>query len=277
MIIIVFALPVATAFTTYLSITNFVVIHILAGDKFGSDATRGPITVRPGPGSEFIFIQRYVIGRSQLDGLSILSGFAFKTQTPKQPSIRLHCVLKNHRKSPLTDASNLETWANGKMSEAQGSTSGGSQTPSRKKTSKQSSKSFAFIEFINHSDAETACDNLNGTDFLGSKLRVEIARGKARRGGFRGGRGRGGPPFRGGGYGGDRGFRGSRGGRPGGRFDPYGGRRNDGNRSYGGRDFNRRSDGFGRDSYGGRGGGGRRFDNDSRFRSRSPAGAPQRH
>ncbi|XP_063914247.1 RNA-binding protein Rsf1 [Zophobas morio] len=136
---------------------------------------------------------------------------------------------------------------------------------------------FAFIEFINHSDAETACDNLNGTDFLGSKLRVEIARGKARRGGFRGGRGRGGPPFRGGGYGGDRGFRGSRGGRPGGRFDPYGGRRNDGNRSYGGRDFNRRSDGFGRDSYGGRGGGGRRFDNDSRFRSRSPAGAPQRH
>ncbi|EFA02018.1 RNA-binding protein Rsf1 [Tribolium castaneum] len=139
---------------------------------------------------------------------------------------------------------------------------------------------FAFIEFINHSDAESACDSLNGTDFLGSKLRVEIARGKSRRGGFRGGRGRGGPPYRGGGYGGDRGFRGGRGGRPGGRFDSYGGgRRDDGGRSYG-RDFSRRRDGYGSrsDSYNGRGGGGRRFDSSSsRFRSRSPAAAPPRH
>lgn len=54
---------------------------------------------------------------------------------------------------------------------------------------------FAFIEFTSHGDAETACDNLNGSDFLGSKLRVEIARGTGRRGGFRGGRG--GPPRRG--------------------------------------------------------------------------------
>ncbi|ENN81293.1 hypothetical protein YQE_02297, partial [Dendroctonus ponderosae] len=58
---------------------------------------------------------------------------------------------------------------------------------------------FAFIEFGNLSDAEAACDSLNGIDFLGSKLRVEIAKGRSRGGGrggggggFRGGRGRGG-------------------------------------------------------------------------------------
>ncbi|CAH0560143.1 unnamed protein product [Brassicogethes aeneus] len=167
---------------------------------------------------------------------------------------------------------------------------------------------FAFIEFNNMTDAETACDNLNGTDFLGSKLRVEIARGKSRRGGsgggggFRGGRGgsRGGSSFRGssggGGYG-DRSFRGGSGGRGGsrggGRFgggDRYGsgggggggrgGSREGGARRFGSRDFNRRSDDFGgRSDYNGRGGGGggRRFDNGSRFRSRSPNAGPPRH
>lgn len=127
---------------------------------------------------------------------------------------------------------------------------------------------FAFIEFSNLGDAETACDNLNGSDFLGSKLRVEIARGSGRRGGFRGGR-------RGSGRGGgfrsyDRGGRGGRGGR----YEDYG--RED--RYGGGRDYNRNGgDGFrrgGRDSFrgrgGGGGGGGRRFDSNSRYRSRSP-------
>lgn len=140
---------------------------------------------------------------------------------------------------------------------------------------------FAFIEFSNHSDAETACDNLNGTDFLGSKLRVEIARGRGRRGGFRGGRGgRGGSggfrSFSDRGYrgGGGRGFGGrGRGGRS---FDDFGGRREDGGRF--GREYGR-SDGFrrgGRDGFSRGGGGGRRFDDESRFRSRSPAGGRRR-
>lgn len=168
---------------------------------------------------------------------------------------------------------------------------------------------FAFIEFCSLSDAETACDNLNGTDFLGSKLRVEIARGKTRRGGFRGG-GRGGPPrggrgggggfrsgggfrdSRGGGSGGSRGFRGGGGGRGGsrGRYDDYGGRREDGGGGGGGGgggrysgDFDRNGgrDSFrprGRDNFHGRGGGGggRRYEGGDRFRSRSPAGGPRR-
>lgn len=149
---------------------------------------------------------------------------------------------------------------------------------------------FAFIEFNSQSDAETACDNLNGTDFLGSKLRVEIARGKGRRGGFRGGRGGRGGRGSGGGGGfrsggsfrdsrGGGGFRGSRGGgsRGRGRFDDYGGRREEGGRYS--NDFNRNGrDSFrrGSDSYRGRGsgGGGRRYGED-RFRSRSPVGGPR--
>jgi len=146
---------------------------------------------------------------------------------------------------------------------------------------------FAFIEFSNYSDAETACDNLNGTDFLGSKIRVEIAKG--RRGGGRGGGGRGGGGrggFRGGrgGFGGeDRGFRG--GGRFGGDRRGGGGGfrggRDDGDR-FGGRDFGRRSDSY---SGGGGGGGGggrgsrgppRRFEGGSNYRSRSPMGGPRR-
>lgn len=144
---------------------------------------------------------------------------------------------------------------------------------------------FAFIEFNSQSDAETACDNLNGTDFLGSKLRVEIARGRSRRGGggFRGGRGGGGGDFRrgGGGFRDSRGggFRGGRGGGRGrGRFEDYGGRKSDGGRFSNDYGRNDRDGGFrrgGRDSFGrGRGGGGRRYDGD-RFRSRSPVGGPR--
>lgn len=127
---------------------------------------------------------------------------------------------------------------------------------------------FAFIEFNNLIDAETACDNLNGTDFRGSKLRVELARGR-RRGGFRGGRGgprgrgRGGPP--GGGFRG-----GPRRGGPGG--GGFGGRRERGGGRFGGRDFERRSDGYG----GGRGGPPRRFSSGGRYRSRSPNAGPRR-
>ncbi|XP_019773785.2 RNA-binding protein Rsf1 [Dendroctonus ponderosae] len=157
---------------------------------------------------------------------------------------------------------------------------------------------FAFIEFGNLSDAEAACDSLNGIDFLGSKLRVEIAKGRSRGGGrggggggFRGGRGRGG----GGGGRDGGGFRdgGSfRGGPGGGRFDRgrrggggggfQGGRRDEGNR-FGGRDFDRRSDSFGSGGSGGGGRGGppRRFGSSGgggggSYRSRSPMGGPRR-
>lgn len=43
---------------------------------------------------------------------------------------------------------------------------------------------FAFVEFENRDEAEKACDILNGTEVLGSKLRVEISksRPKPRRG-----------------------------------------------------------------------------------------------
>ncbi|PNF35901.1 hypothetical protein B7P43_G08565 [Cryptotermes secundus] len=112
---------------------------------------------------------------------------------------------------------------------------------------------FAFIEFANEDEAETACDNLNGSDLMGSKLRVEISRG--RRGGgrsFRGSRGGGRGFFpRGGsrgGYSSDRGgFRGGRGGRD---YDRNGGR----------------GDSYGNDYYSGRDSG------SSRYRSRSPVG-----
>lgn len=35
---------------------------------------------------------------------------------------------------------------------------------------------FAFIEFSNKTDAENACDSMNGTELLGNKLRVELSR-----------------------------------------------------------------------------------------------------
>ncbi|XP_050308078.1 RNA-binding protein Rsf1-like [Anthonomus grandis grandis] len=148
---------------------------------------------------------------------------------------------------------------------------------------------FAFVEFDNNADAEAACDSLNGIDLLGSKLRVEIAKGRSRGGGRGGGGGfRGGRGGRGGGGGRDGGYRdgGFRGGRGGGRgFDGgrrggggFRGGRDDGDR-FGSRDFGRRSDGF----RGGRGGGGppRRFGGDGgggggSYRSRSPMGGQRR-
>ncbi|KAF5289118.1 hypothetical protein FQA39_LY15220 [Lamprigera yunnana] len=132
---------------------------------------------------------------------------------------------------------------------------------------------FAFIEFSNQTDAETACDNLNGTDILGSKIRVEIARGK-RRGSFRGSRGGGGrgssggwrrgSSYGGGGYRGGSGGRGSSRGPP--RYDSYGS-----SRRGSGRDYGRDSYGSsGRSSYGSRGGGSRGSGGGPRYRSRSP-------
>jgi splicing factor, arginine/serine-rich 7 len=96
---------------------------------------------------------------------------------------------------------------------------------------------FAFIEFENKDEADSACDGLNGQELLGTKLRVEISKG--RRGGRGGGAGR---------FGGSRNFSG-------------------GNRDYGGRrDFNDR--GYsGRDSRDSRGSGGNWR---NRSRSRSP-------
>lgn len=97
---------------------------------------------------------------------------------------------------------------------------------------------FAFIEFEDESDAQEAVSSMNGVDFMGSKIRVEISPNRGRgRGRGRGGRGRGdfgdrGRGFRGGFRGGDRG--GSRGGfgdRDGG---GYRGGRGGGSRGYGG-------------------------------------------
>ena len=154
---------------------------------------------------------------------------------------------------------------------------------------------FAFIEFSNKTDAENACDSMNGTELLGGKLRVELSRSRGR-GGFRGNdggsRGRGGsrggngmPPmgFGGRGRGGFRSGGGGGGGRGGGPRRGGFGR---------GRDFGRSG---GRDNYGGGigggGGGGVNYGSgngnygagrsnynggdgsSSRFRSRSPISA----
>ncbi|XP_069704519.1 RNA-binding protein Rsf1 isoform X1 [Periplaneta americana] len=136
---------------------------------------------------------------------------------------------------------------------------------------------FAFIEFANEDEAETACDNLNGSEMFGSKLRVEISRGRrGGRGGFRGSRGGGRGFFpRGGGrggYGSDRGGyrgRGGRGGPRGGR-GRYGDDYGSGRGGYGGsRDYDRNG---GRDSYGNDYYGGGRDSGSSRYRSRSPVG-----
>ena len=144
---------------------------------------------------------------------------------------------------------------------------------------------FAFIEFANKDEAISACDSLNGQELLGSKLRVEISKGKGRsnsRGGRGGGRfndRRGGGGFRRDGdrfsdrSGGGGGFRGrGRGFRSGGSGDRYGG-------SSGGGGGGPRSGGGGydrgnRDSFSsGGGGGGYRSSgggSSNRFRSRSP-------
>lgn len=113
---------------------------------------------------------------------------------------------------------------------------------------------FAFIEFEDESDAQEAVASMNGTDFMGSKIRVEISpnRGRGRGRGGRGGRGgdRGGG-FRGGFRGGDRGDRGGSRGFGGSRGGSYGDR--DGGGYRGGRGGGSRGGG----GYGGsRGGGG---------------------
>jgi len=119
---------------------------------------------------------------------------------------------------------------------------------------------FGFIEFENRDDAETACDSLNGTEMLGSELKVEIARARRGRGGggFRGSRG----GFRGGRGRDDYGGRGSR-GRGGfrSRFDDYGSRSG----GYGGGYDRGDKYGGGRDNYGG-------DSYRSSYRSRSPLG-----
>lgn len=146
---------------------------------------------------------------------------------------------------------------------------------------------FAFVEFSNKIDAENACYNMNGTELLGGKLRVELSRNRGRggyrgnsgggsfgrgrggsRGGssgmsFNGGRGRGGPRpdgsrggSRRGGFGGDRGF-----GRPGDREGNFGGGGGFG-------PFGNGNESFNRSNYNGGDGG-----PSGRFRSRSPLSA----
>jgi RNA recognition motif-containing protein len=125
---------------------------------------------------------------------------------------------------------------------------------------------FAFVEFANKSDAETACDTLNGQECLGSTLKVEISRPRRPRGGGR-------FPTNNRGSGNGNRF----GSRPGGGFGQRssggfgGGQRSGGFGAGGQRRFGgeRRSDSYGSDSFGGSGGG---------YRSRSPngGGGPRR-
>lgn len=143
---------------------------------------------------------------------------------------------------------------------------------------------FAFVEFAEMRDAETACDNMNNTTLMGAQLRVEISRGRGRGGRGRGGGGRGSGgrgfgmrdegrsgSFRGGSGGRGRGGSGGRGrggGGSGGGFRGSGGR---GGGFGGGGD--RGGDRFGNKE----GGGGGRYQGNGysnvrepRFRSRSP-------
>lgn len=143
---------------------------------------------------------------------------------------------------------------------------------------------FAFLEFANKDEAESACDSLNGQELLGSKLRVEISKGRD----SRGGRGRGGSRFndrRGGGAGFGRRDSGSSGGgfrREGGsssfRGASRGGFRSGGSDRYGSSSGPRSGGGYERREFGSSGGnggsgyrsggsGGRSYD-----RSRSPQG-----
>ncbi|XP_074102439.1 repressor splicing factor 1 [Cotesia typhae] len=69
---------------------------------------------------------------------------------------------------------------------------------------------FAFIEFLRVDEAELACNSMNGTEILGTKLRVEISRGPGRSRNRGGGGGGGGGGFRGQSGGGRGGFGGSR-------------------------------------------------------------------
>ena len=132
---------------------------------------------------------------------------------------------------------------------------------------------FAFIEFFNMDEAEMACSNMNGTEIMGAKLRVEISRGRGRSG--RGGRGRGerGGGRGRGGFGSRGGFRESSGGYDrGGSYYSGGGGNNSGRygQSYGGRGYGMQDsyrDG-GNDYYGGK---------NPRFRSRSPSARNNRY
>jgi RNA recognition motif-containing protein len=133
---------------------------------------------------------------------------------------------------------------------------------------------FAFIEFFNMDEAEMACSNMNGTEIMGAKLRVEISRGRGRggRGGFKG-RGRGGfgsrGGYRGGGGGYDQGGGNYYSGRGGGNSGRYGQGYGNRNSGYASRDTYSQ-DGYGGDAapdyYSGK------DTSSSRYRSRSPAG-----
>jgi len=130
---------------------------------------------------------------------------------------------------------------------------------------------FAFLEFEDFRDAEAAVSMMNGADFMGSKIRVEISpnRGRGRGRGRGGGRGRG--DFRSdrrvGDFGGDRrenhrgvergGFRGGFRGSRRGFGDRDGGGRDGGYR--GGRSSSTRGSGGFRGGFGGR----RDFDDDA--------------
>ncbi|XP_033230065.1 RNA-binding protein Rsf1-like isoform X2 [Belonocnema kinseyi] len=149
---------------------------------------------------------------------------------------------------------------------------------------------FAFIEFLNMDEAEMACSNMNGSEILGAKLRVEISRGRGRGGrGGSGGGGGGGGGYRGGsrgfnsrgssgggGYRGSSGYGGGGGGDQGGYYAGRGGS----NRSRGryGEDYSNSGystrDSYSQDSYGAGGGASTDYYKDSgssRYRSRSPA------
>ncbi|XP_024084902.1 RNA-binding protein Rsf1-like isoform X3 [Cimex lectularius] len=115
---------------------------------------------------------------------------------------------------------------------------------------------FAFIEFAERRDAETACEAMNNSKLLGTTLRVEISRGR----GGRGGGGRGGGRGRGGGGGGG-GGRDDRGGPGGGSF--RGGRGRGGGRG-----------GSGGGGFRGRGGGGFQSSRGDSFRGPKDSGPP---
>jgi len=99
---------------------------------------------------------------------------------------------------------------------------------------------FAFVNFETEQSATDAVDALNGEEFMGCKLRVEVSRprapgGRGGRGGGYGGRGGGGR----GGYdgGGGGGYRGGGGGRGGGGYRDGGGRGGRGGGPRGGDDW----------------------------------------
>lgn len=75
------------------------------------------------------------------------------------------------------------------------------------------SRGFAFVEMASAAGAQKALTELNGRDFQGRALRVDVAAERSGRGGGGGGRGGGYSGGSGGGYSGGRGWGGGRGGR----------------------------------------------------------------